>query len=576
MQPKRNILFNALLSVAGVSFAFPSHAQVSAVAEPGRIDQQLDAPSLPNIQSDQKRSSQKAPYLDAPEGAKSIKFTLNDISISGGTLYAQTRLKRLYNDIIRQEVSIADIYDLAHQINQLYYDDGYIFTRVVVPPQTIEDGVARLEIIEGYVGDVVLEGNNQDYSIVKNMIADLEAGDLLNIHELEKRVLLLNDLPGITIRSVVEPLEEPARLPGALRLKLLFEEDKAPEFKIGFDNHGSRFVGPFQAEGAVTLNNVFGHVGETQIRSFQATQRSELQYYSLSHKIPIHASGTTLAFAGSYATLEPGGSLDENDVRSFSRRFYGEVAQPILRSRSKNLTAALRFERNASDTSVLGTRLFEDVLHVLDASLIYDFADQWHGFNFMSLNLRRGLDIFDTRETGSLDLSRAEGRSDFTTLQAQILRSQAIGNNWSVFGFLKGQYAATPLLSAEEFGYGGNEIGKAYNASEIVGDHGVSGLVELRYNYDLENARLQPYGFYDFGKVWNIDQIDSEDFSGTSAGFGLRSNWNNGLATDITAAFPLTRTVETPQYGSGDGAQIKFSLTYKFQPSITRFKKRPM
>ena len=46
---------------------------------------------------------------------------------------------------------------------------------------------------------------------------------------------------------------------------------------------------------------------------------------------------------------------------------------------------------------------------------------------------------------------------------------------------LSGQWASGPLYSSEEFGYGGKNFGRAYDQSELTGDHGVAASVEVDY-----------------------------------------------------------------------------------------------
>ena len=107
----------------------------------------------------------------------------------------------------------------------------------------------------------------------------------------------------------------------------------------------------------------------------------------------------------------------------------------------------------------------------------------------------------------------------------------------------------------------------AYDSSDITGDRGVSGSLELRYNgyATLQPISLQPYAFYDIGEVWNdaIGQVKSE--SGASAGLGIRGNGPYGLNGNLGLAWPLTREIATPLYPGGkEGPRILLQVSKGF------------
>ncbi|MGH8463942.1 MAG: ShlB/FhaC/HecB family hemolysin secretion/activation protein, partial [Pseudomonas sp.] len=148
-----------------------------------------------------------------------------------------------------------------------------------------------------------------------------------------------------------------------------------------------------------------------------------------------------------------------------------------------------------------------------------------------------------------------------------INRLQALPAGFDLLLTAEGQYAWDPLLSSEEFGYGGQRLGRGYDASAIVGDHGIAGGIELRKSHVLPKAgvALQPYAFYDIGKVWNIDPSSKDQQSGSSTGLGLRGSHQDGWQADLSLAIPLTRRAEdAPGYAAGDGARLYLQLRRDF------------
>jgi hemolysin activation/secretion protein len=206
----------------------------------------------------------------------------------------------------------------------------------------------------------------------------------------------------------------------------------------------------------------------------------ELVYLNVGQNIPMQFPGLTLNLFANKSRVVPGYTLQSNDIKSRSTVLSAGLTQSVVRSRRLNFDLLTSLESRSSATKLLGDILTEDRLTILTMGGKLQMADSRGAVNSVNLTVRQGLNLMGARDTGSLNLSRLEGRSDFTSVQMQAARTQNLTNDLSVFGQIRGQYAFNPLLSSEEFGYGGNTIGRAFNASEIVGDHGVSGTVESR------------------------------------------------------------------------------------------------
>jgi hemolysin activation/secretion protein len=88
-----------------------------------------------------------------------------------------------------------------------------------------------------------------------------------------------------------------------------------------------------------------------------------------------------------------------------------------------------------------------------------------------------------------------------------------------------GQTFGNRLLTPEQFGVGGSQFGRGYDPSEITGDSGVAGKVELQYNrqHQIKDfvVPTQYYGYWDIGKVWSEKPRFVGSQSLSSAGVGV-------------------------------------------------------
>jgi hemolysin activation/secretion protein len=198
----------------------------------------------------------------------------------------------------------------------------------------------------------------------------------------------------------------------------------------------------------------------------------------------------------------------------------------------------------------------------------YQKSDHFRNLNSFNIKLSKGLDLLDASQKGDPDISRSEAKPEFDKIELSLSRLQFIKDNWSALVAFDSQLATGPLYSSEEFGFGGSAFGRAYDASEIVGDSGMAGSVELRYDGLRDKTRLNlvPYTFYDIGKIWNYDDSGQvKQASGSSAGLGLRFNSELGVYGNAGMAWPLTRNIETPIYGQDKtGPRIILEISKDF------------
>lgn len=113
-----------------------------------------------------------------------------------------------------------------------------------------------------------------------------------------------------------------------------------------------------------------------------------------------------------------------------------------------------------------------------------------------------------------------------------------------------GQFSTDPLLIGENFVLGGNAFLRGYDFAQRVGDQGIAGVGELRYDWPKALGavdHLQLYAFADGGMVRNLDG-GFGDGSLASSGAGLRADVTRNLDVDLEVAVPLTEA----RYDTGD------------------------
>ena len=561
--------FRTLLLGCCLMAVTPAFAQeIRGGADAGRVEGQvrkleLDASSAPEINVPEVRVE------GAPQGADSMRFVLKDLTVEGVTAYNQAELEQIYAGDIGQTITLTRLYEIAGQITRKYRNDGYIITQTVVPTQTIDGGHARLLVVEGSLDQILVEGplgpNSREQ--IQRIANHLHASQPLKSDDLERYLLLINDLPGVSARSVIGPS---ATQTGKADIRILLNERDDYDFFAGVDNYGSQYLGPWQLTGAVVVNDIFDMNDSFLFQEVASPMDDELYYTYAAYSMPLGSQGTKLVLDYAYSDTKPGYDLEIFDVEGFATTVGATLTHPFIRSRNENLTGRLRMEGKTSSTkSELGVSTDDDIRSVRLGAR-YELLSTFLGtsVNMVDMQVSKGLSILGASGSDDPDLSRAEGDPTYVKFEAEITRLQRIVQGFNVLVGVKGQISPDNLLSSEEIGFGGMGIGygRGYDPSEIVGDDGVAAKVELQYNahwFDEHIESLQLFTFFDVASVYNSDATtpDDEKNSIASTGVGFRTRLTDAINFDATAAFPMTE----PVAANGDrDPRFLFSLTSSF------------
>ena len=565
-------IFSNFVSWAGLGFLLFGNvlsAQAQTIppsTEPGQIEKRFEPQKEPKSIIEPivpERDDTVVP----PDNADTIIFTLASITLEGSTVYQEADVLPLYKKYIGKRISLRIIYNLTNAITAKYRNDGYILSRAIVPPQKIEGGIVTIRIIEGYINKVVLD--SQGHEVPERIHAyrkKIEQSRPLRSRDLERYLLFMRDLPGFYAESVLRPDKS---VPGASELVVQLRY-RPVNAALNVNNRGSLYVGPLQVTAFAGLNSYWGWGERTTAQFVTGSPKSEqarreLTYVALNHLQPIGDEGAALSFDVNYTNSEPGFTLRALDVESSAIRFVISLTHPVIRSRAHNLFVTNQFSYINTKTDLLSARLADDRIRSLRFSAHYDFVDRFRAITSFDILVAKGLKILNNSDHTSQTLSRVDGHSDFTKVRGELSRLQPLLNNVNMFFAAKAQYAAVPLLSPEQIPLGGAFMGRGYDPSEITGDHGIAGIVELQYGHMVAFPvlkDLQFYGFYDLGAVYQIENSTKASLSST--GGGVRANFTNWLSGYIEVANPLTRRVGTQNSGDGKHPRVFFSLAMRY------------
>lgn len=554
-------VFFAICLAMGVSATV--HAQVvPGAADAGRIGTTPIMP-LPETRSTTPDITNTTPaQVAVPAGAEAITLTLTSVHIEGATVLPETQLADIYSPMLGKRITLAQVYGWAAEITERYRAAGYVLSYAYVPEQSIEGGHVTIAVAEVYLDHVAVEGDDPNHRITEQYIARLTAERPLTNRTLESTLLRLNDLPGRSYRAVLD--RAPAAGANAMMLTLV-PTKKQGNAKISFDNFSSRYIGPNEITGY--YSNSLLPLQQTTLSGLTSMPTKELSFGSLQHSLVV-APDVTVEVSGSYTRSSPGYTLQPLEIDS--RAYHGDIAvnYQAMRQRDENVLLRVSTSARKVASDVFNTTpLTRDEIRTVDAGLSYDRSDAWGGNNALNTVITKGIEWFGSSKKGDANLSRALADPNFTKVELSVQRQQTLTSSWSVLMQASGQWANAPLFASEEFGVGGQAYGRAYDASEIVGDKGASAMAELRYYgwRTMQPINVEPFFYYDIGFVTNKDSGQPPRESLSSAGAGLRFATTAGQSGMIGLAVPLTRDAAAPIYGaSATSPRLMLQFAHNF------------
>lgn len=513
-----------------------------------------------------KNQEQSAAQQLSPEIQK-LKFKLIKLDLAGNKIFSTQELEKLYKKEIGKTITVGDLFAIVQNITNFYRNNGYVISRAVLPPQHVKNGIVTVQIVEGFIDKVDVIGEPRGARCLIQGFGDkIDSGDKpLNINVMEKYLMYANEVPGVTAKAVLSPSKKKT---GGADLSL---DTKTKLFTgyLSYDNYGTRYIGPQEMTGNVGLNSAINSGDATNLTFTKTMKGNELTYVDLNYNAALNAEGIRYLVGGTRTSTHPLFVLQSSDIDGLNDNYYLNFTIPAIRSRAKILNYTIGFNYLDSKTTSLDTLLYMDHLRNIDFGFIYSFSDSWYGSNNIGGNFRQGLPIMgytrDYDPTTALT-SRPGGRGDYTKMAMQASRLQAIKGRWTMLGVFKGQWAFNPLLSSEQFTFGGSVLGRGYDAAEIIGDRGMAGSLELRYDLPIMRFwvdTVQLYGFYDVGKIWNLKTSNSTPFSqsATSAGVGFRFKMTKSISGNFMWTKPLTKEVAAEQLiKQGKLSRIFFSI----------------
>jgi hemolysin activation/secretion protein len=473
----------------------------------------------------------------APGAAIPGAVIVNSVFVEGATAFPAEQL-RAAAGALSGTVPLTRIEAARAAILARYREAGFVFTAVDAIAE--RDGTLRLVVTEAEIVDVRLDGDiGPAGAQVLRFLRTVLGQRPVDIATLERALLLAQDVPGVSVRTLLRPA---GTAPGALDLVALVTRQPISGYATA-DNRGYRLTGPEQGIASIQFDS-FTALGErTELTVFGASGRTQL-FGQLSNAFFVGASGLRVRLYAGRGEARPSGALRALGYEGETTVAGGAVLYPLIRQRSRTLMLSAAFDAidsriDVDDVNGAARRLSRDQLRVVRLAADWSSFDVLLGAarpatNVASIRLSQGIAGLGATRRGSAELSRAGAEVDFSALSFLLSRTQAVFSPWqdatvAVQLTLGGQWSNDVLPASEKFYLGGTRLGRGFFAGEVTGDRALAGGIELQLQQRWEAAvfgtsvRVDPtfYAFYDLGETWE-NQDEDPNRRIASAGIGVR------------------------------------------------------
>lgn len=519
-----------------------------------------------------------------PEAEQKLQFFGTMLSGDKEMVEPLDAWKKWADHITFNPVTLTEINEFRVKLTQALQQDGYVFAKVRFPPQVWAHGIFLAQIDCGPLGSVTVAGNR--YYSAQQLIRAISHrdNDRFDYARIHRDLFDLTSRPDLKVDTKLKTVVRDGRT--VIDADLMVKDTMPIHGAVELTNTATK-----PETGEWRLRTTLQHLNLTKhddaltlgwLTNPQATD--EVNVMSGSYTLPFWDVNNIGLFGG-YSESDIKDVAPELDVSG--RGYFGglSLGRVLHRTKTYDVDATVGWTYQETQSAVdLATLDYQDTkidLSLFKFSLGYSDRefDRFMGRNFASYSkMFNSSGRFGSSSQDDFTESRADSDATFTVDKLQFARFQKLAptpGSWlgrsTLFLRLDSQYSSDNLIGAVQMPMGGVNSVRGYAESEVQGESGVIGSLELRLplwgnfipglvrspdemNQGIGNWKyhgLQFVLFVDAGRVQrNGDMAGSDRYVDmNSGGFGFRFACTEFTQIKLDMGFPFTETEESSHSG---------------------------
>jgi hemolysin activation/secretion protein len=500
-----------------------------------------------------------ASALAAPAAAQQageLGFDIMEFEISGNTALPTAAVEQAVMPFLGPQRGMAQVEAARAALERAYQQAGFLTVLVDVPEQRVDDGLIRLQVLEGRVRSLRVTGSryfSQGY--IRNTVAELAPGSVPNFNVVQEQLATLNR----TEDRRVQPVLKPGPVPSTVDVELQVKDQLPATASLEVNNRYAPATTPWRLQLALAYNNLWQRSHSFSLTAITAPSNTDQSSLLItSYGMPWADGGSFTGYlVASDSLVQPLNAVTVAG-KGLNLGLRWQLPLPPLPNIGHSLQWGLDYKDYETST-VTGELGVFTPLRYLPFTLGYS-GGYFEGNQSTTLNtqlvaaqrnlLRRSVDCADAGPADQFACSARNAQGTFSYWRGEVRHSQPVWGASRLGLRLGWQLTSDPLVGNERYAIGGAESVRGYAEAAASGDRAV--LLGLQWDspnlggkdgWDLlswfEEARA--YAFFEAAEVRILNALPEQPVGTRLRGTGLGLQWRTGRHSNgqLDLAVPL-------------------------------------
>ena len=467
-----------------------------------------------------------------------VRVFVRDVRVAGSTVFSDAQIAEVTAPFKNRTLVTEDLERLRLALTLLYINNGYLTSGAIIPDQDVVGGVVTVQIVEGKLTRINVEGNRWFSSSHLRDRLELGIRTPVTLAPLQEQLQLLQQDRRIErVNAELRPGDER----GESMLNVRVADRQPFHASMEVNNYQTPLVGEMRGIGTLSDDNLTGH-GDPLSLSYGHSSGA-FPIVDASYALPFNRYGTTFSpyyRRYDFKLIEP--PFDPLNIKTDTEIIGMSLRHPIYRTVTDEVALSIIGEHLFTQSFVFGStpiNLFPGFQNGAATVSALRFAQEW---------THRTLDtVFALRSRFSVGLNvlgaTINSNSDtpdgqFFSWLGQVQAIKQFGENllgMQLLGRMDLQLTNSPLFPLEQVALGGRYTVRGYREVTILRDNAFIASVESRFpliRWASGEPMIQFAPFADVAHGWNLGENRPSAlapvtiFPDTLASVGAGLRWN--------------------------------------------------
>lgn len=498
------------------------------------------------------KAENKEETLELPE--EKVSFTITEIKLIGEKSEKFHWVQELLQKYQGRKIGKEGINILVKQASNAIIAKGYVTTRITIPEQDISKGVLTLQLIPGFVEQIVFE--DPKATARWDNALPIKPGDLLNIRDIEQGLEQFKRVPSQDADIKIRP----GRKIGQSDIVISIKRDKPWRLTLSTDDSGSKDTGKIQMSTNLSIDNLFN---DNDL--FYASINNDLVHQG--NKKGTDGKSIYYSIPYGYWTLSVGASQNDyhQTVTQYNQgfKYSGEnknvnfkVQKIIERNQTSKTQLSWAINKKISRSYIEDTELNNK--REITSSTLGLYHRQYYGKTVLDyeLDYQWAVPWFNSVLTENAAQDEPTTKYRIWTVDTTLTTPMKFGNSQGRYSLnIRGQYTNNTLFTTDQFSIGNRYTVRGFDGEEtLTAENGI--YLRNEFSIPTEPGHEMYIGL-DYGHVSgpSAKALVGQTLIGSAVGF--RGSLGK-VSYDVFTGWPIKKPTNFKTANQAFGFQITY------------------